>query len=139
MRQTRGMARDPHAVDGPVAATLRFAVELVAWVAVPWAVSAFSVPLAVATLLVLLLLPAVFNVPGDKHVSGRPVSGPVRIGIELLLMGCAVAGAAYAWPRWAAVTVAVVVAGALLANLPRWRWMLSLRGSRGADEDVRAG
>ena len=54
-------------------------------------------------------------------------------------MASAVAGAAYAWPRWAAVTVAVVVVGALLSNLPRWRWMLSVRGSCGADEDVRPG
>ena len=118
------MARDPNAVDSPVGATLRFAVEVIAWVSVPWAIARVSVPLAAATLLVLLLLPALFNVPGDKQVSGRPVSGPVRIGIELLLMAAAVVGAAYAWPRWAAITVSVVVVLALVTNLPRWRWLV---------------
>lgn len=123
------MSRDPNAVDHPVGAALRFIVELSAWVAAPWAASRTSWLLAVVVLLVLLLLPGIFNVPGDKHVSGRPVSGPVRIAIELLLMVAAVGGAWVVWPSWAAITVTVVTALALVANLPRWRWLAPRSGA----------
>jgi hypothetical protein len=116
-------------VDNPVGATLRFLVELAAWVAAPWAVSRTSWLLAALVLVVLLLLPGVFNVPGDKHVAGRPVSGPVRIAIELVLMAAAVWGAWVAWPTWAAVAVSVVTVLALLANLPRWRWLAPRTGT----------
>ncbi len=117
------MARDPHAVDNPVGAVSRFLVEVAAWVAAPWAASRVHWVLAVVVLVVLLWLPGVYSVPGDKNFSGRPVSGPVRIGIELLLMAAAVAGAWVVWPDWAAITVTAVTAVALVANLPRWRWL----------------
>ncbi len=75
------MARDPKAVDNPVAAVSRFLVEIAAWVGAPWALWERSWILALVVLLVLLWLPGVYSVPGDKNFSGRPVSGPVRIGI----------------------------------------------------------
>ena len=128
------MARDPNAVDNPVGATSRFLVEIAAWVATPWALWDTSVVLAIVVLLVLLWLPGFYSVPGDKNFSGRPVSGPVRIGIELLLMAAAVWGAWTAWPQWAAVTVSVITAVAVLSNLPRWRWLAPRPGSyEGAD------
>jgi hypothetical protein len=118
--------RSPDAVDSPLASATRFLSELTAWVAAPWAASRVSVILAVVVLVVLVALPAAFNVPGDKHkVGGRAVSGPVRVGIELLLFTAAVAGAASAWPVWAAMAVAVLVVVAAVANLPRWRWLVA--------------
>jgi hypothetical protein len=118
--------RSPDAVDNALASATRFLSELTAWVAAPWAASQVSVILAVVVLVVLVVLPSAFNVPGDKHkVGGRAVSGPVRIGIELLLFAAAVAGAALAWPGWAAAAVAVVVVVAVAANLPRWRWLVA--------------
>jgi hypothetical protein len=123
------MARDPNAVDNPVAATSRFLMEIAAWVAAPWALWDTSRVLAIVVLLVLLWLPGVYSVPGDKNFSGRPVSGPVRIAIELLLMAAAVWGAWSAWPDWAAITVSVVTGIALLTNLPRWRWLAPRPGS----------
>jgi hypothetical protein len=84
------------------------------------------VGLSVAVLAVLLALPAYFNVPGDKHkIGGRAVTGPVRISIELLLFASAVAGAVSVWPVWASAAIAVLVAVAIIANLPRWRWLVA--------------
>ena len=93
--------RSPHAVDSPVGAATRAGVELVAWIAAPWALASWSWAAAVLLLVVLVALPATFNVPGDKRHAGHPVSGQVRIGIELLLTGAAVLGAWLAWPTWA--------------------------------------
>jgi hypothetical protein len=118
--------RSPDAVDSPLASATRFLCELAAWVAAPFAASQVSVGLSVAVLAVLVALPALFNVPGDKHkVGGRAVTGPTRIGIELLLFAAAVAGFALAWPTWAAAAVAVLVVVAIAANLPRWRWLIA--------------
>jgi hypothetical protein len=118
--------RRPDAVDSPLASATRFLSELTAWVAAPWAASRVSLILAVAMLVVHVALPATFNVPGDKHkVGGRAVSGPTRIGIELLMFAAAVAGSVLAWPTWATAAVAVLVVVAIAANLPRWRWLIA--------------
>lgn len=123
------MARDPNAVDNPVAAVSRVLVEIAAWVGAPWALWERSWVLAIVVLLVLLWLPGIYSVPGDKNFSGRPVSGPIRIGIELLLMGAAVAAAWAVWPSWLAIAVSVVTGIALVSNLPRWRWLAPRPGS----------
>jgi uncharacterized protein DUF2568 len=126
MTAGRATGRSPDAVDSALASVTRFLSELAAWVAAPWAASRVSVVLAVVVLVVLVALPATFNVPGDKHkIGGRAVTGPVRIGIELLLFAAAVAGAALAWPEWAAVLVLLLVLVAAAANLPRWRWLVA--------------
>src|SRR6478735_894327 len=111
--------RSPHAVDSPVGAATRAGVELVAWVAAPWALASWSWAAAVLLLVVLVALPATFNVPGDKRHAGHPVSGRVRIGIELLLTGAAVLGAWVAWPTWAGVAVTVLAAAFLGLGLRR--------------------
>ncbi len=116
--------RSPDAIDSPAGAATRAGVELVAWVAAPWALVAWSWAAAVLVLAVLVALPATFNVPGDKRHAGHPVSGRVRIGIELLLTGAAVLGAWLAWPLWAAAAVAVLAVAFLGLGLPRWRWLL---------------
>src|SRR6185312_14015700 len=54
---------------------LRFATEIVAWVATPWALAAHSPVLAGVALLLLIGLPTVFVTPGDKVKVVVPVSG----------------------------------------------------------------
>ena len=80
--------------DNPARATSRFAVELAAWVLGPWAASRTSGATAVVVLLILVLGPAVFNVPGDKRVTAIPTPGGVRVAIELVLYATA-AGAGW--------------------------------------------
>lgn len=46
---------------GPISGGLRFAAELVAWVAVPWALWPHSPLLAIAAVLVLVVPPAVLG------------------------------------------------------------------------------
>jgi len=116
--------RRSDAVDPPAGAATRFAMEVVAWVAAPWAAAQWSWVLAVTVLVVLVVLPATFNVPGDKHHDGRPVSGPIRIGIELVLFTAAVIGAVLAWPVWAAVAIGALAVAAVVVGLPRWAWLL---------------
>jgi hypothetical protein len=98
-------------------------MEVVAWAAAPWAVVQWSWILAVVVLVVLVALPSVFNVPGDKNHVGRPVNGVTRIAIETVLFGAAVIGAAFAWPQWAAGLVGGLTIAAVMAGLPRWRWL----------------
>jgi len=118
------MTRSPDAVDSPAGAATRFGMELAAWVAAPWAAARWSWLLAVVVLVVLIAIPAVFNVPGDKHQAGRPVTGATRIAIELVLFTAAVIGAAVAWPSWAAAAVALLALVAVVVGLRRWRWLL---------------
>lgn len=118
------MSRHPDAVDSPVGAATRFAVELVAWVTAPWAAAMWSWVLAAVLLVALVALPSVFNIPGDKHHVGRAVSGVTRIVIEAMLFGAAMAGVVHVWPLWAALLVGCLMVVAVVAGLPRWRWLL---------------
>jgi hypothetical protein len=122
--QTAVLGRSPEAVDSPAGAATRFGVELTAWVAAPWAAASWSWVAAVLLLVVLVTLPATFNVPGDKHHGGHGVSGPVRIAIELVLVLAAVVGAGLAWPTWAAAAVVLLAVAYLVLGLPRWAWLL---------------
>jgi hypothetical protein len=119
-----------HPYDTPLSGGLRFAVEVLAWVAAPWAAAQEAWWLAVPLLLVLVALPAVFSTPGDKRQVIVATPGPLRVGIELLLHAAAIAGAWLAWPAWAAVLVAIVVAAALITGLPRLLWLLRGAGQR---------
>ncbi len=115
---------NPH--DTWASAGFRFLIEIAAWVSGPWAaaeaVGAWWAAVPVA--LVLLLLPAVFNTPGDKKTTGVSTPGPLRICIEALLLAAAIYGAWRVWPSWLAI--AVTVAGALMVvfGVPRYRWLL---------------
>jgi len=117
------MTRSEGAVDSPFGAASRAAMELIAWIAAPWAAVAWSPVLAVVVLVVLVTLPSMLNVPGDKHRDGHAVSGATRIAVEILLFGSAVLGAALVWPAWAALSVAGLALIAIVTNLPRWRWL----------------
>lgn len=115
----------PSPYDTQASAATRFAIELVAWIAGPWAVAdgLGSGWAAVPALLVLLGLPSVFNTPGDKHVAGIATPGPIRIGIEMFLLTVAVGGAWTVWPPWAAVAVTALGIAMLVTGLPRYRWL----------------
>jgi len=115
--------------DTAASSALRFAIEIIAWVAGPWAAaeitgSGWAIPVA---LVVLVGLPAVFNTPGDKKSDGIATPGPIRIVIEMLLLGVAVAGAFTVWPVWVAVLVVLIGLGMVVTGLPRYRWLLSQR------------
>ena len=114
--------------DDRRASALRFATELVAWVATPWALSAYSWPLAVLALVVLIGLPTVFSTPGDKAHVIVPVPGAVTILLVVLQLVAAVVSAWWRWPVWAAVPVTLLAGAALVTEQPRWKWLMSLTG-----------
>ena len=106
-------------------------VELIAWIAGPWAAAQQTLWLAAPTVVLLVGLPSVFSTVGDKRQVIVATPGPVRVAIELFLHAAAVVGAWVAWPAWAAVVATVVVVAALVAGLPRTQWLM--RGAPSAD------
>jgi hypothetical protein len=113
-----------HPYDTPLSSALRFAVELIAWVAGTWAAAQWSIWLAVPALLVLVGLPSVFSTPGDKSQVVVATPGPVRVLLELALYAVAVAGAWAVWPTWLAIVATLIVIASLIVGLPRTRWLL---------------
>ncbi|MDP4507970.1 hypothetical protein [Nonomuraea turcica] len=111
--------------EGRVASAFRFATELVAWVATPWALAPHSVPLAVVSVVVLIGLPTVFSTPGDKRNVIVAVPGQVTIGLVVLQLVTAVAAAWSAWHAVAAALVSVLAVVTVVLELPRWRWLTS--------------
>ena len=77
--------------EPPVLAGLRFALELIAWVAIYFAWGWPFVILAMALL-------SLFNVRGDKHRVAVAIPGKLRILIELIVF---VAGAVACYKVWA--------------------------------------
>ncbi|MFI9830068.1 hypothetical protein ACIHIX_20525 [Streptomyces sp. NPDC051913] len=117
--------------DDRRASVLRFATELVAWVAAPWALAPYSWALAVLAVVVLIGLPTVFSTPGDKAQVIVPVPGVVTILLVLLQLVTAVVAAWWAWPVWAAVVVSALAAATLVTERPRRRWLLTGVGAGG--------
>ncbi|MCI3275777.1 hypothetical protein [Streptomyces cylindrosporus] len=111
--------------DDRRASALRFATELVAWVATPWALWSHSWPLAMLSVLVLIGLPTVFSTPGDKANVLVAVPGWATILLVLLQLVAAVVSAWIVMPAWAAVLVSLLVASTLVTEVPRWRWLLA--------------
>ncbi|WP_330298281.1 hypothetical protein [Streptomyces sp. NBC_00503] len=118
----KGRAGGPKA---DLASVLRFATELCAWVATPWALAGWSVAAAVAGVVLLIGLPTVFATPGDKAQVMVPVPGAVTIALVLLQLAAAVAASWAAWPLWAAAAVTVLAAACLVTERPRWRRLLA--------------
>ena len=108
-----------------MASALRFATEVVAWVATPWALAGHSVPLAIASVVLLIALPTVFATPGDKAQVLVPVPGYVTVALVVMHMAAAMAASWSAWPRAVTAGVAVLVLACVVAELPRWRWLLT--------------
>ena len=114
----------PH--DTPLSAGLRFVVELITWIAGPWAAAEVtgSAWAAVPALVVLMGLPSIFSTPGDKHTIIVATPGPARLAIEVFLWVVALVSAWVVWPTWAAVVVTLLVVGAAIAGWPRSQWLL---------------
>ncbi|ASY32049.1 hypothetical protein STTU_1039 [Streptomyces sp. Tu6071] len=102
---------------------LRFATELIAWVATPWALWPHSILLAVLADVLLIGLPAVFSTPGDRPGGDSPVAVPGIVTILLLLLQlvAATASAWVLWPVWLAVPVTLLCLVVPFSELPRWR------------------
>lgn len=114
--------------DSRLASVLRFTTELIAWVATPWALAPHSIALAVAAVVVLIGLPAIFQTPGDKPRVIVAVPGVVTILMVVVQLGAAVAAAWIAWPMVVAIAVTVLALACVVTEQPRWRWLL--RASR---------
>ncbi len=110
-----------------LASTLRFAVELVAWVATPWALASVSPLLSIASVVLLVGLPTIFATPGDKPKVMVAAPGYVTVGLVVLEMSAAVVSSWLIWPPVAAVVVCILVVVSVVTELPRWRWLLRHR------------
>ncbi|MEV8315017.1 hypothetical protein AB0Q95_12645 [Streptomyces sp. NPDC059900] len=111
--------------DDRTASALRFAVELVAWVATPWALADRSWLLAALSVVLLIGLPTVFSTPGDKASVIIAVPGWVTILLVLLQLAAAVTSSWLAWPTWAAVLVTLMALTSLVTERRRWKWLLA--------------
>jgi hypothetical protein len=111
--------------DDRRASALRFATELVAWIATPWALASYSWPLAVLAPVVLIGLPTVFSTPGDKEKVIVAVPGWGTVLLVLLQLVAAVVSAWWLFPTWAAVLVSLLAAATLVTERPRRRWLLA--------------
>jgi len=126
-----------HPWDTPQSALTRFAVEVVAWIAGPWAAASVTGNgwIALPALLLLVLTPAVFSTPGDKNQVIVPTPGPARIALELGLLVVAIAGAARVWPTWSAIIVMLLGLAMLVTGRNRLRWLA--RGAPAGDSATR--
>jgi hypothetical protein len=111
--------------DDRAASVLRFATELVAGVATPWALAGRSWLLAAVSVALLIGLPTLFSTPGDKNSAIIAVPGWATVLLVLLQLAAAVTASWVVWPVWAAVPVSVLAAATLVAERGRWRWLLS--------------
>ncbi|MEU6676396.1 hypothetical protein [Streptomyces sp. NPDC046925] len=124
MSDTAGNTVSPRP-DDRVASALRFAVELVAWVATPWALADHSWLLATLSVVLLIGLPTCFSTPGDKANVIIAVPGWVTILLVLLQLVAAVTSSWLVWPTWAAVLVTLMAVTTLVTERHRWRWLLA--------------
>jgi hypothetical protein len=76
--------------EPPALAALRFALEVVAWVAIHFA---FGWPFAVVAVAVL----ALFSVRGDKHRVIVPIPGWLRVILEILVFAAGGYAVYHAW------------------------------------------
>ncbi|MFJ8363506.1 hypothetical protein [Streptomyces sp. NPDC093984] len=111
--------------DDRIASALRFAAELVAWVATPWALAGRSWPLAALSVVALIGLPTLFATPGDKAHVIIAAPGWATILLVLLQLVAAVVSSWLAWPAWVAVPVTLLAAATLVTERRRWRWLTS--------------
>lgn len=122
---SRATVAGPSPYDTPASSGTRFGIELVAWVAGPWAAADVTGSgwAALPALVILMGLPALYNTPGDKNTTGIATPGPIRIIIEMFLLIVAVLGAWIVWPMWAALVVTALGAVMIATGLPRYRWL----------------
>lgn len=130
MTDTAGGKPASQQPDDRAASALRFATELVAWVATPWALAGHSWLLAALSVVVLIGLPTVFSTPGDKADVLVAVPGWTTIALVLLQLTAAVVSSWVVWPAWAAVAVTLLAAGTLVTERRRWRRLVSREPDR---------
>jgi hypothetical protein len=119
--------------DTPAGATTRFAVELAAWVLVPWAVArAVGWIAGLVVLVVIVAATGTFNAAGDKRHEGVTVPGPVRLALEAALGVGATVAAGYLWGQAGAVPLAALVVVAAVAGRRRSAWLLQGAAAGGA-------
>lgn len=107
---------DPYR-EAPALAALRFALEVIAWVAIHFAFGWPFLALAVVAL-------SIFSVPGDKHLVVVPIPGILRIILELAVF---VAGAVAIFQTWSFPPVSVytlIVALMFVSSHRRLRFLL---------------
>jgi hypothetical protein len=107
------------------AAVLRFLTEVGAWAAIGMAFAQVSLALAIAVVLASVAVPAVFATPGDKPHVHIPVPGWVTVLVLAASMAGGIVAAWIAWPWWGAVALSALTLASLVAELPRWRWLLT--------------
>ena len=114
-------------LDSNFSAASRFAIEIVAWVAGPWAVADLvgTWLVTVPALAILVALPGVFSTTGDKRHVVVAVPGRIRFLIEVILAVVAIASALLVWTVVGAVIVAIIAAIMFIAGAPRAKWLLS--------------
>ena len=116
-------------LDNELSASSRFAIEVVAWVAGPWAAAELTGTwfAVIPTLIVLVALPGVFSTTGDKRHVVVAVPGRIRLMIELVLAVVAVFSAFLVWTSVGGIIVAAVAVLMLVTGLTRAKWLLSNR------------
>jgi len=121
-------ARRPPGHDN-VRGGVRFSAELVAMIAVPWALWPHSIFLAIGAVVILVGLPAVLSTPGDRPGGDGPVAVPGNVTILIVLVHLAAATfAAWAiWPWWIAAAVAALCVAVLFTEQTRWRALRAYR------------
>src|SRR5215475_14494755 len=110
----------PGAQRPGIASVVRFATELVAWVATPWALWSVSPVLAIVAVVLLIGLPTVFATPGDKPQVIVAVPGFVTILLVVMQLVAAALFAPIAWPLPAVIVVWVLCAACVVTEAPRW-------------------
>jgi hypothetical protein len=100
-------------------------MELIAWIAGPWAAGKLLGGWAILPAAVILVaIPAVFSTPGDKHQVLVPTPGVIRLMLELDLGLVAAGSAWYVWPPSAAILATIVVVLTPIAGWRRARWLM---------------
>jgi len=120
-------AKFDNPLDNLLSGASRFAIEIVAWVAGPWAAAdlAGTWLMTIPALAILIALPGVFSTVGDKKHVVVAVPGPVRLLIEIILAAVAIASAVLVWTIVGGVIVAVVALIMFASGAKRAKWLLS--------------
>ena len=101
----------------------RFSAELIAMTATPWALWHYSILLAIASVVILIGLPAIFGTPGDRPGADAPVAVPggATIAIVLLHLTAATVASWLIWPWWLAAAVTALCLVVIGTEQTRWK------------------
>ena len=113
-----------HPYDTTLSSSLRFAVELIAWVAGPWALSQISIWIGLLSLIVLVGTPSIFSTINDKRMIVVAIPGPIRIVIETTLYAVAASAPWYIWSPFTSTLACATIALSIITGFPRALWLL---------------